>query len=465
MAKRNVRDFTEGSIVSHLVAFATPMLLGNVFQALYSTVDSFWVGRFLGAEALAAVSVGFPIIFALTSLAIGLTIATTTLVSQSFGAKDYPQIAHISANTITLLSMLGIFFAFTGYFFRNQLIELVGTPADIKEMAVSYLGICSLGFPVVYAYNVAGAILRGMGDSRTPLNALIVATLINNVLDPILIFGVGPIPKMGVAGAAIATIFAQLIASIVALVGVFRTVSFRRRFRDFLRIDKRITGLSFKIGLPSAVQQSLVSFGAMVVVSIVNKYGFVEAAALGVGNRLDQFTLMPAMSLSTAVSALVGQNLGAGKLDRVKETVASGCKLSLGIALCTFAVMQLFPRTVFLLFTKDAVLLDSGVRYLRSVSFIYIPMSLHFILQGVMRGAGDTIPTMLIALGALWMIRLPSALVMSGPFGMGISGVWLAFPMSGTFTLIMNYIYYKRGKWASKRLIRHEAIQASLDDL
>ncbi|HPU96128.1 MAG TPA: MATE family efflux transporter, partial [Bacillota bacterium] len=128
-------------------------------------------------------------------------------------------------------------------------------------------------------------------------------------------------------------------------------------------------------------------------------------------------------------------------------------------------VMQLFPRTVFSLFTKDAVLLDSGVRYLRSVSFIYIPMSLHFILQGVMRGAGDTIPTMLIALGALWMIRLPSALVMSGPFGMGILGVWLAFPMSGTFTLIMNYIYYKRGKWASKRLIRHEAIQASLDDL
>lgn len=465
MAKRNIRDFTEGSITSHIIAFSMPMLLGNVFQALYSTVDSFWVGRFLGAEALASVSVSFPIIFALVSLAIGLTIATTTLVSQSFGARDYTEIAHISANTITLLGMMGIFFAAFGFIFRVQLIDLVGTPANIRQQAISYLGVVSLGFPVVYIYNVAGAILRGVGDSRTPLNALIVATVINIVLDPIMIFGWGPIPRMGVTGAALATIIAQLIASVVAMTGVFRTISFKRNFRDFFSIDKRITLLSIKIGFPSAIQQSLVSFGAMAVVSIVNRFGYVQAAALGVGNRLDQFTLMPAMSLSTAVSALVGQNLGAGKLERVKETVRTGSKISLGIALCTFAVMQLFPRGVFTVFTSDPELIESGVRYLRMVSFVYIPMSLHFVLQGVMRGAGDTIPTMLIALGALWFVRVPAALLLSGSAGFGVSGVWMAFPISGTATLIMNYLYYRYGRWADKKLVRQGAVQVSLEDL
>lgn len=465
MAKRNIRDFTEGSIASHLIAFSMPMLLGNIFQALYSTVDSFWVGKFLGPEALASVSVSFPIIFALTSLAIGLTIATTTLVSQSFGAKDYSQIAHVSANTMTLLGLIGLVFAAGGFLFRGQLIDLVGTPSNIRPDAIAYLGVCSLGFPVVYLYNVAGAILRGVGDSRTPLNALIVATLLNIVLDPMMIFGWGPFPRMGVAGAALATIIAQAVATIVAMMGVFKTISFKRNITDFLKLDGKITALSFKIGLPSAVQQSLVSFGAMTVVSIVNRFGYIEAAALGVGNRLDQFTLMPAMSLSTAVSALVGQNLGAGKLDRVNETVVTGSKLSLGIALCTFAVMQLFPKAVFSLFANDAGLLDSGVRYLRTVSFVYLPMSLHFILQGVMRGAGDTIPTMLIALGALWFVRVPVALLLSGKPGIGVTGVWLAFPLSGLVTLLLNYLYYKYGKWADKKLIRQGVAPSVIEDL
>jgi Na+-driven multidrug efflux pump len=182
MSKKNVRDFTEGNIAAHLLAFSAPMLLGNIFQAMYSTVDSFWVGRYLGPEALAAVSVGFPIIFALTSLAIGLTIATTTLISQSFGARNYSEIAHISANTVTLLGLLGIVLGAVGFVFRGWLIDLIGTPDNIRAMAIAYLGVCCLGFPVVYIYNVGGAILRGLGDSRTPLTALIVATITNIIL-------------------------------------------------------------------------------------------------------------------------------------------------------------------------------------------------------------------------------------------------------------------------------------------
>lgn len=465
MSRSNIRDFTQGSIATHLIAFSTPMLLGNVFQALYSTVDSFWVGRYLGSEALAAVSVSFPIQFALVSLAIGLTIATTTLISQSFGARNYPEIAHIAANTLTLLGLLGLIFATGGFLFRAALIDLVGTPYNIRAQAISYLGVCSLGFPVVYIYNVGGAILRGLGDSRTPLNALIVATVTNIILDPVMIFGLGPVPRMGVAGAALATIIAQAIASAVVIVSVFKTISFKRNWKDFLSLDRNITIKSFRIGLPSAVQQTLVSFGAMAVVSIVNSFGFMQAAVLGIGNRLDQFTLMPAMSISTAVSALVGQNLGAGKVERVRETVRTANKLSLGIAFCTFAVMQLFPRQIFSVFSKEAELLDFGVTYLRYVSIVYVPMSLHFVLQGVMRGAGDTIPPMLIALGALWLVRVPAALLLSRMPALGVSGVWMAFPISGSVTLLLNYIYYRKGKWANRKLVEKMSVQASLDEL
>ena len=465
MAKRYIRDFTEGSIAAHLLVFAAPMLFGNLFQALYSTVDSFWVGRFLGSEALAAVSVGFPIIFALTSLAIGLTIATTTLVSQSFGAKNYSEIAHISANTISILSLLGILLALLGFLFRGQLIDLIGTPDNIRAMAVSYLGVCCLGFPVVYIYNVGGAILRGMGNSRTPLTALIVATVANIILDPLMIFGYGPFPRMGVSGAALATIIAQTIASVVVMFGVFRTISFKRRIIDFLKLDRKITLLTLKIGLPSAIQQSFVSFGAMAVVSIVNRYGFIQAAALGVGNRLDQFTLMPAISISTAVSALVGQNLGANKIERVKETVLTAGKMAFTISFFTFAIMQLFPRQVFSFFNRDPELLDAGVTYMRYVSLVYLPLSFHFVLQGVLRGAGDTIPAMLITLGALWLIRVPAAILLSGVAGMGISGVWLAFPISSFFTLITNYIYYKYGNWSKRRLVGQPVSPAGLEEL
>jgi Na+-driven multidrug efflux pump len=169
---------------------------------------------------------------------------------------------------------------------------------------------------------------------------------------------------------------------------------------------------------------------------------------------------MPAMSISTAVSALVGQNLGANKIERVKETVVTAGKMAFVIAFFTFAIMQLFPRQVFSFFNRDPELLAAGVNYMRYVSLVYLPLSLHFVLQGVLRGAGDTIPAMLITLGALWLIRVPAAIVL-----LGVSGVWLAFPISSFFTLITNYIYYKYGKWSNRRLVGQPVSAAGLEEL
>ena len=213
MQTRGITDFTTGSIPRHLIRFAMPMFLGNLLQAAYNTVDSIWVGRFLGPDSLAAVSVGFPIIFALVALVAGLTMATTTLVSQYYGAKDNQMVSLTIANSMTVMTAAGIVLAVLGYLVRWPMLRLLRAPVNIMDEAATYLGIYMLGLIPTLIYNVSSAILRGLGDSRSPMTFLAAATLTNIVLDPLMIFGIGPFPSMGVAGAAWATVISQTLSA------------------------------------------------------------------------------------------------------------------------------------------------------------------------------------------------------------------------------------------------------------
>ncbi|MGE5654635.1 MAG: MATE family efflux transporter, partial [Bacillota bacterium] len=311
--RKGMVDFTTGSIPRHLIMFAIPMFLGNLLQALYNTVDSIWVGRFLGHRALAAVSVSGPITFALIAMVMGLTMATTTMVAQYYGAQQQHMVRKTVTNSLVLLTVLGVLFSLVGYFLRIPILNLVNAPADIMSDAAGYLGIYSLGLIGMFWYNAAGAIMRGLGDSRTPLRYLAYATVANIILDPLLIFGYGPIPKMGVAGAALATIIAQGGSAVLALVHLERVADLMHLEGDFWKLDGHLTAQTFKIGLPAGLQQTLVSLSGMVVSSIVNGFGSVAVAGFGAGQRIDQFSFMPSMSVGLAVSALVGQNMGAGK--------------------------------------------------------------------------------------------------------------------------------------------------------
>src|SRR5690606_23038800 len=210
-----MQDFTTGSIWRHLLVFSWPMFVGNLFQSLYNTVDSFWVGRYLGADALGAVSVSFPAIFALVSLIMGLTMATTTLVAQYRGARQDDQVRRTVANSVLLIVVLGLASTGVGYVFRFSLLRLMRTPEEILEPAALYLGIFSVGLVRMFLYNSLSAVLRGLGDSRTPLRFLIYATVVNIILDPLFILGLGPVPAMGVAGAAWATVLAQLLSAVL----------------------------------------------------------------------------------------------------------------------------------------------------------------------------------------------------------------------------------------------------------
>ncbi|MGI6083105.1 MAG: MATE family efflux transporter, partial [Limnochordia bacterium] len=347
-------DFTKGSIPRHLLTFSWPMFLGNLLQATYNTVDSIWVGRFLGPHALGAVSVSMPISFGLVSMVMGLAVATTTLIAQSRGAGDEVGVRRITTNSVILMGGLGLILSFVGVYLRHPMLRLINTPPEIASQAAVYLGVFLAGTFFAFLYNVASAVLRGLGDSRTPMVYLMWAVVANMILDPICILGLGPIPAMGVGGAALATVFAQALSAFFSIrhLMVHSNVLQLRR-AEGSPLDRHLTMQTLRIGLPAGLQQTLVSFAALAVNSVINSFGPAVVAGAGAGARLDQFAFMPAFSISMAVSALVGQNLGAGRFERVKEIVYWSGVLGAAITGAVSVVVLSVPQVLLRMFTTD----------------------------------------------------------------------------------------------------------------
>lgn len=441
-------DFTQGSIPKHLLVFALPMFLGNLLQALYSTVDSIWVGRFLGPHALGAVSVSMPIAFGLVSMVMGLAVATTAMVAQSRGAGDEVAVRRITTNSVILMALLGLLLSFVGVLLRYPMLRLINTPPEIAKEAGTYLGIYLAGTFFSFLYNVASAVLRGLGDSRTPMIYLMWAVVTNIVLDPICILGVGPLPPLGVAGAALATVVAQGISAFFSIWHlVLHTNVLRVNRAEGPMLDRQLTLQTLRIGLPAGIQQTLVSFAGLAVNSVINSFGPAVVAGAGAASRLDQFAFMPAFSISMSVSALVGQNLGAGRSERVREVVYWSALLGAAITGVVSIVVLSAPEALLRMFTTDPEVLAEGSLYLRVMGYAYIPFALMFVMTGVLRGAGDTIPTVFTTLGSLWLVRVPLVRYLSGPGGLGTRGLWIGMACSPIAGLALNVAYYRTGRW------------------
>lgn len=456
------QDFTEGSIPRHLITFAIPMFLGNALQALYNTVDSIWVGQFLGRNGLAAVSVSFPVIFATVAMAMGIAMATTALVAQHAGAKDMPMVRKTVTNSLLITAALGVVLSVIGVSVRVPLLRLIRTPQEAMAQAQSYLGIVMAGVTATFFYNAVSAILRGLGDSRTPLIFLTYATVLNIILDPLMIFGVWPFPRMGVSGAALATVVAQAISAFLGI-RYMAKIGLIKWERQEWTLDTQIVGQTFGIGLPAGIQQIIVSMGMLTVTSLVNRFGAVVTAAFGVGGRLDQFVTMPAMTVGLSVTALVGQNLGARKFERVREVVRSSVYLTTGITGVISIIVIAIPQVLLRMFTSDAAVMAEGTKYLRTFGFAYIPMALMFTLAGIMRGAGDTVPSMIISIVTLWVVRVPAAFYLSRIFGS--RGLWLGMAASPVIGTALNYAYYLSGRWKRRVLTRDTFQRANLPDI
>ncbi|MCX6271997.1 MAG: MATE family efflux transporter [Bacteroidetes bacterium] len=444
-----MKDLTQGPEGKQIFQFAVPMLLGNVFQQLYNIINAVVVGRFIGKEALAAVGASFPLIFMLISFIFGITTGATIIISQYFGAKELGKVRQTIDTLYVFLFLASVIVTLAGILLSSFIFRLIDLPPDIRPDAILYLNIFLLGSVFFFGFNGTSAILRGLGDSRTPLVFLIISTVCNIGLDLLFVI----VFKWGIAGVAISTILSQAGAFITAIVYLNKKHEIVKIRFKHLNFDKDIFIKSIRIGLPSGLQQTFVALGMIALFGIVNPFGTDTIAAYSVAGRIDSFATIPAMNFSIALSAFVGQNLGANKPERVRRGFTSTLWMTSVIAVTMSAVAILFGSQIMGLFTDDQNIISIGHKYLIIVSSFYIVFSAMFIVGGVMRGAGDTLIPMFITLFSLWIIRIPFSYFLSRKIG--VEGIWWGIPIAWAIGLLFSYIYYKTGRWKLKVVVRH----------
>ena len=395
-----MRDLTKGSVGKNILRFAMPMLVGNMFQQLYTFVDQIIVGRYLGKEALAAVGASFPVIFTLIALIIGIATGGTIVISQFFGARDYDRVKRAIDTIFIVMGVFAVIMTVVGISFSEQIFRMIKLPQELMPLANNYLTIYVSGLVVFFGYNGVAAILRGLGDSTTPLYFLILATFINISLDLLFIVKLG----WGIEGAAFATIIAQGTAFIAAIFYLNRNHELIRfNIREFT-FDWEIFKQSLRIGLPTGLQQTFVALGMMALMGIVNGFGTNVVAGYTAAGRLDSLAVIPSMVFSFALSTFAGQNIGAGKIDRVKKGLARTLLMSSASAISITILIILFKYPLMRLFTHDQSVINIGGEYLTIVTSFYLLFTGMFVYGGVMRGAGDTLIPMFITLFSLWII-------------------------------------------------------------
>jgi len=443
-----MKDLTKGNETTQIIFFALPMLVGNVFQQFYNMVDSWVVGQFVGTTALAAVGASFPILFLMVALVMGFGMGSNVLIAQYYGAKDMKKVRSAIDTTYLVLFWMGVGLTAIGLFFAQPILVLLRVPADVMPQALTYLRIIFAGLLFTFGYNGVGAILRGLGDSMTPLYMLIAATLLNIVLDVISVV----VLHMGVAGVALSTIIAQGVSFIGSLIYLNKTHDFLKTDFRHLRFDKEIFLLSLRIGLPSGIQQALVAMGMMFMTAVVNGFGSIVMAGFSAASRIDSFVGMPSMNISMALSTFVGQNLGAGKPERVKKGYRSALLIAMSITLVLMVVLLVFGKALVSIFTSDQEVIAVGARYLRIIAPFYVAFTMMFITNGVIRGAGETLVPMLSTLFAMWLVRVPSAVLFSSLWGE--IGIWWSMPTGWLFGVLIAYSYYKTGRWKNKVVVK-----------
>lgn len=435
-----------GSIPRHYLSFSIPMIISNMLNVGYSIINTVWLGNFVGKEAVGAIAVSFPITFLLIAISSGVTAATTILMSQYFGAKDYNMMEKLVNNSFSISLILGILLTVGGIISSDFLLSLMQTPEEILSVASGYLKISFLGFTFMYMGQLITSILHGIGDTMLPLVFMGAGVAVNAVLDPFLIIGIGPFPKLGLNGAAYASVAGQVIAMIIALAYLNKKNTLLSFKPARLIFDRHLTFLIFKLGVPTTVQQSLISIGSAVITSFVNSFGASATIAFGAASRIDTIVSMLASSLGMAASVLTGQNLGAQKPERVKEVLKWGIIITSGITLTLSAIVMCFPLQILSIFVHDPSVLDIGVSYLQITGSGYIFFAIMFISNGIINGSGNTVVTMIFSILSLWVIRVPLAAILATT-SFGILGIWLSVVISYAIVMTSSLMYYCSGKW------------------
>lgn len=447
-------DMTEGAPWKKIVAFTVPMLIGNIAQQLYNTVDSIVVGRYVGDNALAAVGSAGPILNLFLVLFIGISVGAGIMVSQYFGAKDREELSGTIGCCITLTAISSLFLMIVTPFLARPLLKLLDTPESILDWCTSYLVILMVGVAGLAYYNILGGILRGLGDSMSALVYLLIATVINIVLDILFVAAF----HMGVAGVALATVIAQTISAIMCLAKLARMKDIFDLKPHYLKVTKHHAATIVRLGLPSGLTQAIFSMAMIIVQSLTNSFGEMFIAANVIIMRVDGFAMMPNFSFGTAMTTYTGQNVGAKEYDRVSRGAKQGTLIAMGTSAVITGLILIFGKYLMGIFTETAELVHLSVRMMRILAVGYIAMAVTQSLSGVMRGAGDTMTPMWISLLTTVAIRVPVAYGISWltrtpqlPNGQS-SCVFISLLLSWVIGAVVTFLCYRRGKWKTKAL-------------
>ena len=460
-----MQDFTEGNITKQVIDFTLPIMFGNVLMSVYGIINMIWVGRLLGHEAVAAVAVSLPIIMLMPAFLIGLGMATNVLIAQAFGRKDTAMLKKILSNSFFASTLFCLLISIIALLFRRQLLEWVQAPLEIQEMALSYLTIMTATLIFQFFINWMNGMLRGLGDAKTVVKILILLAVFNIVFVPLFIRGLGPLPPLGVAGAAWGTALAAIATSIIGYIYMLRFNPYINMRNWDYSLDWHIIREVFVIGVPASLQMIVVSLAGVIIIALVNRYGTAVTAAFGIGMQIDMLATIPFISIGMAATTIAGQNLGAQKLERVLQTLRISVYFGLVVALVCTAVLLLFPHYIGAIFLEKSVentqVLNVVRDYYHWIAFIFPCFAVIFAVQGVLRSAGDTMALLALSFIAMFVIRIPLAYGLAGPLGFKQDGIWMAMLMSSVLAVGLNWLYYMKGPWKKKRLLGKQKSRAT----
>ena len=446
------QDMTIGTPWKKIVAFAIPLLIGNIAQQLYNTADSVIVGKYVGDNALAAVGGCGPTLNLLIVLFVGIATGASIMVARYFGARNKEALSHSVGTCMTLTLLASLLMMVVGTLLAGPMLRMLGTPAETYDMCVSYMRIYFLGIAGMGFYNILSGVLRGLGDSLSALKYLILAALLNILLDLLFVAKFG----MAVDGVAIATVIAQFISAVFCARKLLSLRDIMHLQKKHFKLEKSYVTELVHLGLPSGMSQAVMSCSALVVQSLTNSFGAIFVACNTIVMRVDGFVMMPNFSFGNSMTTYTGQNIGAGRIDRVEEGVRSGLKLAIGTATFLVLCILLFGPTLMGFFTDTESLIQMATRMMRIVAIGYICVAVNQSLSGVMRGAGDTTTPMWISFFTTIVVRVPLAYLFAyltrsaeNPNGNPAS-IFASLLCSWCTGALLTVIAFKRGKWRTK---------------
>jgi putative MATE family efflux protein len=448
------RALTEGPIGTGLFRFALPILFANVLQSLNGSVNSIWVGRGLGEAALTATSNANTVMFLLIGAAFGVALAATILIGQCIGANNMAETKRVVGTSATFFAAISVAMAIAGLVLCRPLLIAMSTPPDSLELAVAYMRVIFLALPFLYLYAFVMAVLRGAGDSKTPFYFMLLSVGIDIALNPVFIFGLGPAPRLGIAGSALATFIAQAVSLAALIRHLYRrhhVLCLHREELKLLKIDWAVAATLVRKGIPMSAQMLVMSLSGVLMITLVNRFGVDTTAAFGAALQIWNYIQMPAFAVGMAVSAMTAQNVGARKWDRVTRIAGVGVLYSVILTGSIVLAIELLDRHIFGLFlpaASTALTVASHMNRIVTPSFIFFGVTVA--LFGVVRATGAVIAPLVVLTVSLLLVRYPLAQLFLERYQ--VDAVWWSFPLSSLLSCILALLYFRFGGWRSAHM-------------